>query len=255
MALKPIELDINTRKELSKKLDPKLIKERTAGKTKNPNTGRWEDNILSYISANTCIDLLNRAFGHNWSMRIVDRWMEPGVPFPFVEKDGKVPVPQPPTAWCIVELSVNFKDENDKIYTVTKSAFGSQSITGNQSTQSTNGYKGAQSDALKKAATLFGIALELYRKDPSEQEYFEEMNEDLLTPWTEDMKKLYSEELEYIDKLCELNGCTIDQLGYWVAEATDSEYTSFISMDPSYMHNFIEVLNSDEDLIHPGDDK
>ena len=47
MALKPIELDINTRKELSKKLDPKLIKERTAGKTKNPNTGRWEDNILS----------------------------------------------------------------------------------------------------------------------------------------------------------------------------------------------------------------
>ena len=125
MALKPIKLDKETRKELSKKLDPKLIKERTAVKTKNPKTGRWEDNILSYISANTCIDLLNNAFGHNWSMRIVDRWMEPGVPFPFVEKDGKVPVPQPPTAWCIVELSVDFVDEDGKIHTVTKSAFGS----------------------------------------------------------------------------------------------------------------------------------
>lgn len=180
--------------------------------------------------------------------------MEPGVPFPFVEKDGKVPVPQPPTAWCIVELSVDFIDEDGKIHTVTKSAFGSQSITGNQSTQSTNGYKGAQSDALKKAATLFGIALELYRKDPAEQEYFEEINEEILSPWTDDMKELYSEQLEYIDKLCELNGCTIDQLEYWVIEATDNEYTSFISMDPSYIYRFIEVLNSDEDLIHPGDE-
>ena len=68
------------------------------------------------------------------------------------------------------------------------------------------------------------------------------------------MKELYSEQLEYIDKLCELNGCTIDQLEYWVIEATDNEYTSFISMDPSYIYRFIEVLNSDEDLIHPGDE-
>ena len=254
MALKPIKLDKETRKELSKKLDPKLIKERTAGKTKNPKTGRWEDNILSYISANTCIDLLNKAFGHNWSMRIVDRWMEPGVPFPFVEKDGKVPVPQPPTAWCIVELSVDFVDEDGKIHTVTKSAFGSQSITGNQSTQSTNGYKGAQSDALKKAATLFGIALELYRKDPAEQEYFEEVNEELFSPWTDELVEQYKEQFDYIHQILELNGYTVENLNYWVVQATDEQYTSLVSMDPSYMNNFIDVLKSDDYLIHPGDE-
>ena len=148
MALKPVKLDNATRKELSKKLDPKLIK------TRDQFGGKGK---LSYISANTCIDLLNKAFGHNWSMRIVERWMEEGVPSPFTAKNGKEPVPQPPTAWCIVELSVNLKDEDGKMHTVTKSAFGSQSITGNQSVQSQNGYKGAQSDALKKAATLPGL--------------------------------------------------------------------------------------------------
>ena len=84
MALRPVKLDNATRKELSKKLDSKLIK------TRKQFGGKGS---LSYISANTCIDLLNKAFGHNWSMRIVDRWMEEGIQAPFIEKDGKKPVP------------------------------------------------------------------------------------------------------------------------------------------------------------------
>lgn len=243
MALKPIKLDNKTRKELSKKLDPKLIKTRT-------QYGGGGKNSLSYISANTCIDLLNKAFGHNWSMRIVDRWMEQGVQHPFVEKDGKKPVAQGPTAWCIVELSVDFVDDNGNVRTVTKSAFGSQSITGNQSVQSTNGYKGAQSDALKKAATLFGIALELYR-DPSEESYFQASNEELFAVWTNDLKEQYKAEFEYLNGICELNGYSLDDLAYWIVQASDGKANTIDNMEPEYMSKLIDALENDADLEHP----
>ena len=38
-------------------------------------------------------------------------------------------------------------------------------MIGNQAVQSTNAFKGSQSDCLKKCASLFGIALELYRDE------------------------------------------------------------------------------------------
>ena len=241
MALKPIKLDNSTRKELSKKLDPKLIK------TRDQFGGKGK---LSYISANTCIDLLNKAFGHNWSMRIVDRWMEEGVPSPFTAKNGKEPVPQPPTAWCIVELSVNVVDENGNVQTITKSAFGSQSITGNQAVQSQNGYKGAQSDAIKKAATLFGIALELYR-DGTEEEYFNLMNEELFIVWTDELIEQYHEEFSYINSLLDVNGYSIEDLGYWVSMATNGKVTNLYSMPEDCMPTLIESLKTDEDLVQP----
>ena len=241
MALKPVKLDNATRKELSKKLDPKLIK------TRDQFGGKGK---LSYISANTCIDLLNKAFGHNWSMRIVERWMEEGVPSPFTAKNGKEPVPQPPTAWCIVELSVNLKDEDGKMHTVTKSAFGSQSITGNQSVQSQNGYKGAQSDALKKAATLFGIALELYR-DGTEEEYFNAMNEELFIVWTDELIEQYHEEFSYINAVLDVNGYSVEDLGYWVNLASNGKTTNLYAMPEEYMPALIASLKSDEDISQP----
>ena len=241
MALKPIKLDNETRKQLSKKLDPKLIK------TRDQFGGKGK---LSYISANTCIDLLNKAFGHNWSMRIVDRWMEEGVPSPFVAKNGKEPQPQPPTAWCIVELSVNVVDENGNTQTITKSAFGSQSITGNQAVQSQNGYKGAQSDAIKKAATLFGIALELYR-DGTEEEYFNMMNEELFVVWTEELIEQYSEEFSYINAVLDVNGYSVEDLAWWVSSACNGKATNLYSMPEDCIGKLVELLKEDTDLIQP----
>jgi hypothetical protein len=77
-------------------------------------------------------------------------------------------------------------------------ATGSQAINGPQATQSINGYKGAQSDALKKAASLFGIALELYR-DATEQEEFEAFKESL-TPdtWTAEAIAENQQEYDYL---------------------------------------------------------
>ena len=244
MILKPIKLKTEIRKELSEYLDPTLIKERESGKKYNEKTRKWEPNMLSYISANTCIDILNDIFGHNWSFRIVDRWMEPGVPSPFVEKEGKKPIPQPPTAWCIVELTVPLIDEEGEIHYITKSAFGSQAINGNQATQSVNGYKGAQSDALKKAATQFGIALELYR-DPEEEAFFHEMTYKTLMPiiWTDEVIKENEEQWDEYLKIKKENGWSDDDITYFVRQVTDDEINDIHKMPVVYMSHLLNAMN------------
>lgn len=277
--LEPMKISNETRKKLSSYLNPNLIKEKPTGqKTKNPKTGTWEDQTLSYISANTCIDLLNDIFGHNWSMKIIDRWTEPGYnhiikkrqnfrtkalewpnnvnpPEELIQIDGTgaeyVEIPQLPTAWCIVELTVPLKDEEGTIHYVTKSAFGSQAINGNQSVQSINGFKGAQSDALKKAATLLGIALELYRDD-NESEVFDEIY-DSMTPiiWTDEtieQNKLLWNSFEETKNKYEW---TNEDVAYFVEQVTNGYTEDIYKMPVKYMKtllaNIEEYMEGDDE--------
>ena len=78
------------------------------------------------------------------------------------------------------------------------------------------------------------------------------MNEELFSPWTDQLIELYKEQFDYINQILALNYYTVDDLAYWVSQATDEQYTSLISMDPSYMDDFIDVLKAEEGLIHPG---
>lgn len=274
--LKPINVDNEIRKELSNKLNPNLIKEKPAGgpKRQNPKTGKWEEPTLSYISANTCIDILNKIFGHNWSMKIIDHWMEPGYkqivkqkkdfktnelvwpkgtnpPLNSIKTDAAgnkfIELEQGPSAWCIVELTVKLKDENGEVYEITKSAFGSQSITGGQSTQSQNGYKGAQSDALKKAATLLGIALELYR-DENEEEVFDEIYESM-TPivWTDEVIEQNKDLWNRYTKIKEEYGWTDEDTAYFVEQVTDRYTDNIYKMPIEYMQSLFDAIENYEE--------
>ena len=114
--MKPLSLDNKIKLQLSKAIDPSLLKTRKSGGTD-----------LTYITQNTCIDILNEIFGYMWSFEIVDRWMEPGITqikmenpkYPFTEKntdmsavktnpEGKryIELPQLPSAWVLVKLTV-----------------------------------------------------------------------------------------------------------------------------------------------------
>ena len=266
--LKPFNINSNIKKELCKPLDKRLIKTRKSAGTE-----------LSYISGNTCIDILNKTFGYAWSFEIISseiikaddqiikqtqdwktkNWSWPkGVnpPADKIQTDSKgvkyiVLDNQGSIAWVHGKLTVPFVDENNNTVYISKSAWGSQLITGPGQTQSMTGLKAAGTDALKKAATLFGIALELYR-EMDEQEYFEEMNEELFSPWTDELIEQYKEQFDYINQILALNNYTVDDLAYWIAQATEEQYASLVSMDPSYMDTFIEVLKAEEDIIHPG---
>lgn len=261
MTLKPFNINNNTKRELVKSLDKSLIKTRKSAGTE-----------LSYISGNTCIDILNKTFGFAWSFEIIDSkivqaddhiikqtldwktkkmsWPKGVDPLPdAIKTDAKgtkyiVMDNQGSIAWVHGKLTVPFIDENNNTVFISKSAWGSQLISGPGQTQSMSGLKAAGTDALKKAATLFGVALHLYR-DPREQNYFEENNEEIFNIWTQEMKEQYESEWNYIDGICNVNGFTYDDLTFW------SNGKSLSLLEPEELINLIEILKADEDIAQP----
>ena len=253
--MKPLSLDNKIKLQLSEAIDPSLLKTRKSGGTD-----------LTYITQNTCIDILNEVFGYMWSFEIVERLMEPGITqikmenpkYPFTEKntdmsavktnpEGKryIELPQLPSAWVLVKLTVPMVDDNGNIVYISKMATGSQAINGPQSTQSINGYKGAQSDALKKAASLFGIALELYR-DSTEEEHFQTIrNTYMPDTWTEEAERKYAKELNVLYKLLEEYEWSFDDIGYYVSIATNDAYNSFRKMPAEYIDALIKAIRED----------
>lgn len=93
---------------------------------------------FSYISADLVIRLLNEAFEHRWSTSIVSNAMHDS------------------TAVVGLELTVWDADGNS----IHKQQFGSCEV--GRGMGPGEAFKGAASDALKKAATLLGLGLELY---------------------------------------------------------------------------------------------
>jgi hypothetical protein len=101
---------------------------------------------LDYVEVGYIIDLLNRAFGWDWDFRIT------------AEQIGKAQV------WVRGELSVHFSD-----HIVIKAQYGGASIKMNKTTNSpvsiADDLKAAASDALKKCASLLGVAGDVYWPD------------------------------------------------------------------------------------------
>ena len=253
--MQPLNLDNKTKLELSAPIDPSLLKTRSMGKEE-----------LTYVSQNTVVDLLNKAFNYMWSFVIDEQWMEQGVPvikkenpkWPFTDKntdmsqvqidaEGKkyVVLEQGPVAWTRGRLRVPFTQEDGTIVWIEKSACGAQAIIGNQAVQSTNAFKGSMSDCLKKCASLFGIALELYR-DETEEQHFQTIRDTYMPDvWTDEVKAQYSKQLKVLEKMLEDFGWDYDDIGYYVSIVTDGAYTSFKKMPAEYLENLLQSIRED----------
>ncbi len=119
--------------ELSKEIDPSLVKQRYGYKDRNTN----EVHYFDYIKWETAADILDRICP-NWSYEIKN----------FQIIDGY--------AICAVAITIDG---------VTREGIGTGELKGDSFEM---GIKGAESDALKRAATKFGIARYLYAGDTSE---------------------------------------------------------------------------------------
>ena len=191
---------------LNAPLDPRLIKIKP-GK-----------NGANYISGSAVIDLLNLNFGHlGWSWSIDKTWVEESVDkvTTFVWENNQkrnltpdeyIIEPQLPVCHTIGTLSVFFTDEAGISHTVCKTAPGAQPIMAGQSNQE-NCYKGAHTDALKKAATLFGIGLEMYRRD-NDPNWFAEVS--YVNPWNEESLLSYKEQWDTINNFIKDTGNTME---------------------------------------------
>ena len=253
--MKPLNLNTQTKLELSAPIDPSLLKQREMGKQK-----------LTYVSQNTVVDLLNKAFNYMWSFVIDEQWMEPGVPeikkenkqYPFTEKNTDmskvkidaygnryIEIPVAPVAWTRGRLKVPFTQENGEIVWIEKSACGAQAMIGNQAVQSTNAFKGSQSDCLKKCASLFGIALELYR-DETEEAYFQSIREDYYPDvWTEENQKKFAKSYDKLLKIIENYGWSFEDIEYYVSAVTEGQYNSFMKMPTEYLDSLIKAIEEE----------
>jgi hypothetical protein len=232
---------INTPKELKVALAtplPEYIhKQKPAGKTS-----------LTYVSGQAVIDKLNATFGYTgWSWDIIERFIQQSEPKMIkvkyvngkkVNLDSPEYEPQQPVAHVIGRLTVHLQDDSGRFYQISKTAPGAQCLVGGQSEQE-NIFKGANTDALKKAATMFGIGLELYR-DENEAYFFNLMNYE--DPWTEEALDEHKEDFAYLDEFKKKYGLVEADMDNYINTFSNGALPTTNYLMPENISEFVNYL-------------
>lgn len=202
------------KEKINAKLPSQIIQKKPQGNNK-PS--------LSYISGSTVIDILNSTFGYlGWNFEIVNQWMQEATP--WVNKyNNNTLEEQNPIAFVHGRLTVFVEKSDGTIHTVVKESFGSKSVVGKQNEQEST-FKAAQTDALKKCASLIGIGAELYRKQ-EEQEYFDSIN--LEPTWSEEMISKHQESYDYLKSIIDTSYESKSYVDECVAYLTGGAITTF----------------------------
>jgi hypothetical protein len=222
-----IQFPTKTKEVVVRPIPDQLIKQREGGGKK----------VLSYISGSTVIDLLNEAFGYLWSWDITREWIQDSQP-KFNPRYDKEPVPQGPVAHVRGILTVLIAKEDGTYYELRKAGFGSKSVLGGQNDQESV-FKAASTDALKKAASLFGIGAQLYR-DEDEQAFFDAINYE--DPWTDELLARLQPERDYIREVMEANEATAEDMAPLIAEWSKGECVCIQDLTPDNMPSFVKHL-------------
>lgn len=172
----------NIKAILTQKIPAHLIKEREQGKT-----------TLTYISGSTVIGILNQAFSHDWDWTVEREWIESSQD--KYDKYKNEYVPQSPIAHVRGTLTVRYKNEDGTLSQICKTGHGSKVIIGGASEQDSI-FKAASTDALKKAASMLGVGLQLYR-DENEINYFEAI--EYVDPWTTELREAHKADWDFIE--------------------------------------------------------
>lgn len=235
---------IQIAKELKQKLStpfPLYVVKEKPGKAK-----------ASYVAGQTVIDKLNTTFGYaGWEWTITKAWIDESVEKITTSKwennrkinlkpEEYIKEPQLPVCHVIGKLTVHFEKEDGTIYSVTKEAPGAQPIVAGQSNQE-NCYKGAHTDALKKAATMFGIALELYRDD-KEKYYFGEVSYE--NPWTEEALKEHKENLSIIKEFKKQYSLSDANMNEYINAYSSGKMPTMDYIVPETIQGFVEYINA-----------
>ena len=242
--LKIIEVDKGVKKFIEEPMPQYIHKEKPGGKGK----------ALTYVSAYPIIDKLNATFGPlGWSWSIIKEWKEQSEPKIIktkyqngskiiLEQKDWIYEEQQATIHVIGRLSVHTERPNGEIFTVSKEAPGSQVVVGGQSEQE-NFFKSANTDAIKKAATMFGIGLDLYR-DQNEEMYFKEITAE--NPWTDELKEQYKEELDYIENFRLKYRLLEETLEVYIHTFAGGQYKRRDRIPPEFIKDFVQYLKNIE---------
>lgn len=237
--IKPIALNKDTKYALQTPMPAYIHKTKGSGR-----------NAATYVSGQSVIDKLNATFGHaGWSWDIIERWVEQSenkIIKTKYENGQSIKLPedqwiiekQLPVAHIIGKLTVFFERPDGTLHTVSKMAPGAQPLVGGQSEQE-NMFKGAHTDALKKAATMFGIGLELYR-DSNEQAFFNELCYE--NPWTEEVMTENKENFEYINWFKSSYNLQDSDLDSYMYAYSHGQLPTYAYLLPENISGFVEYL-------------
>lgn len=237
--LKLITVSKEIKTALNTPLPEYIRKEKPAGK-----------GSLTYVSGQAVIDKLNATFGYaGWSWEIVERFVQQSEPkVTRIKWVGGKKVnleqpeyePQQPVAHVVGRLTVYFERPDGSIHAVSKTAPGAQCLVGGQSEQE-NIFKGAHTDALKKAATMFGIGLELYR-DPNEAYFFSELTYE--NPWTDEELSKHKEELEYLKQFKADHALSDTDMDNYINTYSAGAYPTMDYIFPENITDFVNYLKT-----------
>lgn len=190
---------------------------------------------LSYVSGNYVIDVLNRAFGYNWDWTVKKCWIEQFVPWTkrgYQGSPDEVKEDVGSVAHVLGTLKVRLHDDttNEDIV-ITKSGLGSKSIIGNQAEQESI-YKAAMTDAIKKAASLLGIAADLYRDD-NERNHFNTLKAQEL--WTDKETHKRQKDFDLINSF----GWTSQYLSQVIKQWSNGSAQSLYALTPEQFDQFM----------------
>ncbi len=138
LVIKSLSLTSKQKEMLQMQTDPDFIKTRKGKKGKT----------FSYVEAGYVLARLNEIFGAlNWSTEVLKQG----------ETDRKVDDDAEGEVWVRLRLTIH---DHKNGYNVFKDAYGQHAVRGK--TPIGDSFKAAQSDAIKKAASAFGVALDVY---------------------------------------------------------------------------------------------
>lgn len=241
--------------KINRPIDARLIKQRNTGQYKN-----GKEVMLSYLSGSTVIDILNSAFGtFGWSYTIIDTWIEAGKEYfqkendkyPFDDKKCKIVLDEKGNKGIMImqndichakaRLTVYVEDDRGNVREIVKEAFGSKIVVGKASEQE-HIFKSAQTDALKKAASLFGIGAELYRDDKEQVVFTENLRQFV---WNDELIQKHEKSWNYINNILVLNEWNYQTLEYWVSQATEGLERDIFYMPEYKLPEFMRLLKND----------
>ena len=198
---------------------------------------------LSYVSHSIMTEQLNTIFGHAWSWEILDHGIEASRTYGKkkygTQNDNQSQQPESYYAWVLGRLTIPYI-VNNEVHMISKDAFGGKFLVGAAKVQC-QAFKSASSDALKKAASLFGIAKNVYM----DEESYEGLLSDKINAdsWNDTNVVQYRNEIQTINAIKELVGDKeLDAVVNEFCDATQ-KYTVYGKITPSNIMDVIEFIH------------
>ena len=222
--------------QIAKGIDPKYIKPRTKG-----------NKTYRYVEASYVVELLNQLFGHIWTWEIGDPQIKStggkdknGLEKSFVTVKGRLTVP-------VIDPNSN----GDKYIWISKESFGSHLFAGTDPETQGFSFKAAATDALKKCASMLGVAKNVYMSE----EMFEYLQEEgLADEWTDETVATLKDQYDQMMALYDSNKETLPTLINKFCDET-KDYTVEGRITPSNVIHFLEWYQNLKPVDMPEIDK